>query len=217
MGKVLQFRAPIVVPAGSVPAEEIYSSITNQGLPALFLRLPGSDIQNVGTQSFEDIQKGVKKAGRLVITSLVDPLIHQSVLVDMLRYLEGSHWVEIYTNGATEPTDSMDVLVDHYHIFPTLEALFTQPYQANLDQFIYVMLEVRRSFHFRVRVDHMTTDMKKVRDFAKKYEVPRWNIFLSSDGDLRAHMAGLRALAEYCVKEGYGYSPRLRILAGGRE
>lgn len=214
MGQVLQFPTSPKIPKGRIPAVQIQVSLSDAGVPALFLQLPSFEqLEGVAYLKVEELKKPLKKLNLLIIHG-DDPLQYQPMLEGLLTQFRPGLEVELVTHGGFEPTDDFDFLIWRYRIYPNLDRLTDRTYENSLGYFAHSSLSARRTFHFNIQIDNITKEMPAIRNFAKTFDLPCDDIFLGAAGSQHMQLNGFRALAEYCVKEGYGFNSNLKILAG---
>jgi len=243
MGQVLLFPGKRTTSAPEMYLSVVgdYISLTDTGNPALFLLLSGCNFRCTWCDAKFSYGNGLVKHGstqitakyilnklqspqRLVLTG-GEPMMHihqhNPILLGMLRSIAMCPIpIEVETNGSISPTDAMDILIDHYVVAPKLSNSGIQMsdlYRHNLDQYAHAIEPDRRIFKFVIRMSKFKTDIKDVHKFISDFSLFPHHVFLTPEGTTpESQTQHLKRLAEYCVKEGFGFSPRLGVLGGGR-
>lgn len=171
---------------------------------------------------FEDM--GIAEFNNVVFTG-GEPLLWQFTIAQLLRMLRDNYKreisVEIETNGTvpieTDLTDWFRMV--HFNISPKVHVVKNFPLIAQLNN-CRSAKEAGSSFE---TFDHHDWCLKFVfegeetKDLVKacldKYNVSKSKVYLMPEGVTRKkQIASMAKCAEYCVNEGYNFSPRLHVL-----
>jgi len=62
-----------------------------------------------------------------------------------------------------------------------------------------------------------TNDAAEIEDIVKKFKIPRELVYLMPEGKTKEDMSHIGWLADYVIKQGYNFSPRLHVMLWGNK
>ena len=154
-----------------------------------------------------------------------EPLLWQYTIAELLQKLKNQYkrtvTVEIETNGTVGiETDLIDAFrVVHFNISPKVHVAKSFILLNQLQNTGHVG---ENSYNYS-RFDHTDWILKFVwetektnkliEDCIEKYDIPKHRIYLMPEGISREEQTSkMQKLAEYCINNGYNFSPRLHVL-----
>ena len=206
---------------------EIFHSIQGEGptigKPAVFVRLGGCNLACAWCDSkytwdpkcadnkvwtIKKIIREIKKypCRHLVITG-GEPLLQQDKIKELLTTLKG-YTAEIETNGSLPIKISR--LIEQINCSPKLNNSGNPPYPLRL-------MPTNKKVLYKFVVQKKT-DLKEIKNFIKKYKIPKEKVYLMPEGTSRSTiLKRSKWLIDVCKKEGYNFSPRLHIMLYGNK
>jgi 7-carboxy-7-deazaguanine synthase len=141
-----------------------------------------------------------------------EPMLWQHVIVETINKLKQSTIfnvsVEIETNGTIPIEDEyFDAFrVVHFNISPKVHVvssflLIKQLKESLIEDWILKFVWDNKE------------NVKKIKECLEKYEIPNYKVYLMPEGVSREQQVKkMKDIAEYCVNNGYNFSPRLHVL-----
>lgn len=209
---------------GFMQVSEIFYSLQGEGInigqPSVFLRLSGChlrcvwcdtkytwDLKSGKKMSPEEVLKEIKKypTKHLVVTG-GEPLIQQNELIKLFKKLS-NYYIEIETSGSL-PT-FLNKYINHYNCSPKLSN--SKNKRIHLEKF------PAEKTYYKFVVDSKK-DLKEIKEFIRKYNINREQIFLMPQGiKKRELLKRSQWLAEICKQENFRFTPRLHINLWGNK
>lgn len=197
------------------------------GIPAIFLRLAGCNLDCTWCDSVEVWKKGTKtpfsevlsdewvdrlREGAHLIFTGGEPMLHEKKIVEYLDWFYSQYTftpiIEVETNGTILPSAKLQTLVKYWNVAPKLKNS-NEPWDKRMneiaikhfnriDNSIFKFVIANRSEFAEILQDWGMIDMKKV--------------YLMPQGDSKAELVKTYPrIAELAVDMGVRFSPRLHI------
>lgn len=223
-----------------MPIAEIFLSVQGEGInagsPSVFLRTyfcnltctwcdskytwqnqqisrPGVDYKSMAPD--EVLRRVMQHPGRHLVLTGGEPLLHQKLLIPVLKELTNVGWyVEVETNGTLAPTEELVELVDCFNVSPkTSNSLVDSRVRIRGDVLESFVKTDRAWFKFVVADPN---DMPEIEALITAYGLPRNRVILMPEGtDPEMLLSRSRWIVELCKENGFRFSPRLQILLFG--
>ena len=226
---------------------EIFHSIQGEGphvgKPAIFLRLAGCNLRCTWCDSkftwntpinrvnrtikatndrnkIETNNELIKKiksypCKHLVITG-GEPLIQQDKLIPLLEELK-DYFIEVETNGSIPLR--ITKYIEQINCSPKLSNSGNKEYELMIkpeEKVIYKF--VINSTESENGDSRQWEDIKDIKHFIKKNNIPKSSVYLMPEGTNRTKIIeSSKKLIEICKKEGYNFSPRLHVMIWGNK
>lgn len=144
-----------------------------------------------------------------------EPLLHQEDLVALATSLRAKDFrIEIETNGAIEPSEQLQGVVDQWNVSPKLESSGNKK-SARLRTGPLTRFAVLPNATFKfVACDG--TDLDEIESIAKTFSLPRDRILIMPEGtEPTALTERSRALVPLVQARGFRFGTRLHVLLWG--
>ena len=162
-------------------------------------------------------KKGGVKNHLLIVGG--EPLVQQEALVLLIRRYKEKQpkaFIEVATNGLTQPLPELDDLVDRFIVsVPLANATRSRDksgtFSTRVKGKVLEFFAKRRGVSFIFHLDNIE-QVSEVTEIEKSVKIPRhkmWLTYASTN-----HMEVRRntpSIVDYCAMNGYNYSPRIHV------
>lgn len=197
------------------------------GIPAVFLRLAGCNLDCTWCDSVEVWKKGTKtpfsevisdewvdrlRDGAHLIFTGGEPLLHQKKIIEYLEWFSNTYnfipILEVETNGTILPEPSLRHVVDYWNVAPKLKNS-NEPWDKRMDDVAITYFNSVKNSIFKFVIGNRAEFAEVLQD----WKIINMNkIYLMPQGDSKAQLAKTYPLiAELAVDMGVKFSPRLHI------
>lgn len=209
---------------------EIFSSIQGEGpsigKSCIFIRLANCTLSCRMCDSKHHCKNSIKITPQKLINKINsqpirniiftggEPLIQQEQILQVITQIQKPNWIEIETNGTIKPLPKLLNLVNQINCSPKFLAEQQNKYASSFIDNAEVINTIKKYRHvfFKIVVQDIKKDIKKIKLWQKKYEILNNQIWLMPKGTKANEIInGTKNLMQF-AKECYNISTRLHII-----
>ena len=202
---------------------EVFFSLQGEGKsagqPTLFIRLSGCNLRCNFCDTKYHVEGRDLKAKDINLLSTYkrwtitggEPLLQQAAINKLIKGFK-PEYVEIETNGTVIPTMLLVENVNQFNISPK-EKRF-QTYKAKTDPFL--LNEIDNFIVKFVYSDKLSE--KFIKNITKKYKIKNELVWVMPEGKTKKEqLKKEKEVWNFCLKNGYNFSPRLHVNLWGNK
>ncbi len=227
---------------GEIAVSETFKSFQGEGpsagMPAIFLRLQGCNLECVWCDTIDTWVKGyvyshrdllglwersgwiedLRKGYMLVITG-GEPLLRQREIADLLGLFIKTYGfkprIEVETNGTIAPSEEITRYVDQFNVSPKLSNSGMLKTIRFREKALREFVKTGKAIFKFVIVEER--DIEEVIEYIERIPIPSYSVYLMPESKTREdYLKRLGVVEDLCREYGFKLSPRLHLLHGWR-